>query len=158
MNFETNFEFNDQEFCLRVSNDDNFVRISLACVGTPMIWATKINLNDLVRNFDFLDGCFFKPLDLAEYLEYQINNQEFRLESADEESKVLNLIFWVQKEKEDEIEQYEFYISLENAEEIPNDIPNELPNENPNYNEKRDIISGKYILYFKITFYFYKFN
>jgi len=121
MKFETNFEFNEQEFCLKVSNDDKVVSTSIACVGTPMLWACEINLNDLVETFDFLDGCFFKPLDLAEYLEYQINNQEFRLESADEESKVLHLIFWVQKEKEDEIEQYEFYFPLIEQSELNNE-------------------------------------
>jgi hypothetical protein len=142
MNFETNFEFNDQEFCLKVSNDEKVVRISIACVGTPMLWGTQINLNDLVKNFDFLEGCFFKPLDLAEYLEYQINNQEFRLESADEESKILHLIFWVQKEKEEEIEQYEFYFSLMSTDSEYEEILIPKANEINNANENKDVLIG----------------
>lgn len=112
MQFETLFEFNEQEFQLKISNDTSYVYIQILCADKALFWCTVVELSNLVSKFNFLDGCFFKPEDLAEYLIYQVNSQEFRLESGDDQNKIINLIFWVQKESEDEIEQYEFYFSL----------------------------------------------
>lgn len=112
MQFETLFEFNEQEFQLKIFNDNIYVHLQLICLDKALFWCTAVELNSLVKKFNFLEGCFFKPEDLAEYLIYQVNSQEFRLESGDEENKIINLIYWVQKESEEEIEQYEFYFSL----------------------------------------------
>ncbi len=112
MQFETVFEFNEQEFQLKIFNDNSFVYIQIICIDKALLWSTTVELTNLCKKFNFLEGCFFKPEDIAEYLIYQVSSQEFRLEGGDEENKVINLIFWVQKECEDEIEQYEFYFSL----------------------------------------------
>jgi len=127
MHFETLFEFNEQEFQLKIFNDNSLVQLQIICIDKALFWCAAVEINALVNKFDFLDGCFFKPEDLAEYLIYQVNSQEFRLENGDEENKIINLVFWVQKEKEDEIEQYEFYFPLleeqieifKNDEEVP---------------------------------------
>jgi len=112
MQFETLFEFNEQEFQLKIFNDKSFVYIQIICIDKALLWGAVVDLNNLAEKFNFLEGCFFQPEDLAEYLIFQVSNGEFRLESGDEESRILNLIFWVQKEKEDEIEQYEFFFPL----------------------------------------------
>jgi len=112
MQFETVFEFNEQEFQLKIFNDNSFVYIQIICIDKALLWSTTVELTNLCKKFNLLEGCFFKPEDIAEYLIYQVSSQEFRLEGGDEENKVINLIFWVQKECEDEIEQYEFYFSL----------------------------------------------
>jgi len=112
MQFETFIEFNEQGFQLKIFNDKSYVYIQIICIAKPLLWTSVVDLNSLVEKFEFLEGCFNTPDDLAEYLVYMVNNGELRLESADEESRILNLIFWVQKEKEEEILQYEFYFSL----------------------------------------------
>jgi len=112
MQFETFIEFNEQGFQLKIFTDKSYVYLHIICVNKPLLWNCVVDLNNLVEKFDFLEGCFSSPDDLAEYLIYMVNNGELRLESADEESRILNLIFWVQKEKEEEILQYEFYFSL----------------------------------------------
>ncbi len=112
MQFETLFEFNEQEFQLKIFNDKSYVYIQIIFIEKAMIWSTIIDLNTLVEKFIFLQGCFLEPEQLAEYLIYQVSNGDFKLETVDEESKILNMIFWVQKQNDDEIEQYEFLFSL----------------------------------------------
>ena len=133
MNFETNFEFNDQEFILKIYNDKSHVFIQIICIEKAVLWSLAVTIEGMTTKFNFLEGCFSQPDDLAEYLIYQVNSQEFKLESGDEEGKILNMIFWIQREKDDEIEQYDFYFSLQeeplefekNEQEKPQEIPRE---------------------------------
>jgi len=144
MQFETLFEFNEQEFQLKIFNDKSFVYIQLMLTESAILWCAIADLNKLVEKFNFLDGCFFQPEDLAEYLIYQVNNGEFRLESNDDESKILNLIFWIQKESEEEIEQYNFYFSLAQGElEIEKNEAEETPKINELEKPKEDKLESK---------------
>ncbi len=157
MHFETLFEFNEQEFQLRIYNDSSYVYIQLILVDKVIIWSSIVELNTLVNKFNFLDGCFFQTEDLAEYLIFQVNNGEFRLENGDDESKILNLIFWIQKEKEDEIEQYDFFFSLSIDDQIEVEKEERILNEKNKEINDEEIDKTKKISN-KILFIFFNFK
>lgn len=125
MNFETVFELNQIEFNLKIFNDNIYVCLQIIRIENGDTWSAVVTLEALVESYNFLEGCFFKPDDLAEYLVYAVSTQEFRIENSEEDPKILNVIFWIQKEKEDEIEQYEFYFPL-HPQEPEQDKKNEL--------------------------------
>lgn len=142
MNFETIFEINEQEFNLKIFNDNQYVCIQIVSIENGDTWSAVVTLENLVETYNFLDGCFFKPDDFAEYLIYAVTSQEFRLENSEEDSKILNIIFWVQKEKEDEIEQYEFYFPL-HPQEAEIDKTNDLLSNRENKQIKSDEETNK---------------
>lgn len=153
MNFETNFEFNDQEFILKIYNDKSHVFIQIICIEKAVLWSLAVTIEGMTTKFNFLEGCFSQPDDLAEYLIYQVNSQEFKLESGDEEGKILNMIFWIQREKDEEIEQYDFFFSLQEEplefEKNEHEKPQEIPRVESEIKEKKSK---------KISLFFFSFN
>lgn len=125
MNFETIFELNQQDFNLKIFNDNIYVCVQIIRIESGDTWSAVITLENLLETYNFLQGCFFKSDDLAEYLIYAVGSQAFRLENSEEDSKILNIIFLIQKQKDEEIEQYEFYFPL-HPQDLESDNKSEL--------------------------------